>query len=211
MRLEVENLSAAKQHIDTLLNRFEAYYENEQFDANDYQSTYELKIRVLADNFEDLLQTIEAGEGKVLSKNISARDVTEQYIDLSIRLENNRKYLERYNELLARAGSVEDILEIQERTRQIEAEIDAQTGRLQYLDDQVKYSTLTLMLMERHESVAEARSFGQQVVGAFRGGFDIFLNFLLVLVNLWPFLLLGVLTWGFRKRIGKLFKRKRSA
>ncbi len=209
MRLEVEDLPAAKQQVDTLLENFQAYYENEQFEAYEYQSTYELKVRVPARNFENLLQAIESGQGKVLSKNIRARDVTEQYLDLSIRLENNRRYLERYNELLARANSVEDILNIQERTRQIEAEIDAQTGRLNYLDDQVKYSTLTLTLIERHEQVAEGRNFGQQVAGAFRDGVGMFLDFLLVLVNLWPFLLLGVFFWAFRKRIGRLFKRER--
>lgn len=211
MRLEVEDLSAAKQQVDTLLKDFQAYYENEQFEAYEYQSTYELKIRVPADNFENLLQTIESGQGKVLSKNIRARDVTEQYLDLSIRLKNNRQYLERYNELLTRANSVEDILNIQERTRQIESEIDAQTGRLKYLDDQVKYSTLTLTLIERHEEVAEGRNFGQQVAGAFRDGVDFFLDFLLVLVNLWPFLVLGGVMWGFRKKIGRLFKRKKQA
>jgi hypothetical protein len=210
LRMEVEDLSVAKQNIDTLLKEFQAYYENEQYHATDYQSTYELKIRVLSQNFEALLNAIESGAGEVLSKNITARDVTEQYVDLSIRLANNRKYLERYNQLLARANSVEDILEIEERTRRIEEEIDSKVGQLKYLDDRVKYSTLTLTLIQYHEiTKAERTSYGKKVVRAFSDGFDIFLNFLLVLVNLWPFLVLGVIIWIFRRRIALLFKRKK--
>ena len=210
VRVEVENLAGSKRQVDTLLNQFEAYYENEYFNSSDYQSSYELKIRVPSDNFEALLSAIESGEGKVLSKNVTARDVTEEYVDLSIRLDNNREYLKRYNELLARANSVNDILEIQERTRRIEEEIDAKLGRLKYLDDQVNFSTLNLTLTEYHEVTAqrESRNFGRQVWRALGNGFDAFLDFLLLLVNLWPFLIILAVLWAFRKRIRALLKGK---
>lgn len=210
MRLKVEDLPATKSHLDSILNNYQAYYENEQFNATDYQSTYDLKIRVPSEQFEPLLSAIEMGDGEVLSKNITARDVTEEYVDLTIRLANNRKYLQRYNQLLAQANSVRDILEIQERTRRIEEEIDSKLGRLKYLDDRVKYSTLNLTLLRIHEQEMQKTAYGTKVIRAFKDGFDIFLNFLLVLVNLWPFILLALIIWMFRKRIRSLFSKRNS-
>ncbi len=201
VEIEVTDLEQAKAHVDTILGRYKAYYENETFHSGSYQAVYNLKIRLPADYFEALLAGIEQGGGKITQKNIAARDVTEEYIDLSTRLTNKRAYLKRYNELLQKASKIQDILEIQEKTRVIESEIESTEGRLRYLTDQVEFSTLNLTLLQRREYVAKhERNFGRQLVRAFRSGAEGFLDFLVMLVHLWPFLLLLIaLLWGFRR------------
>lgn len=210
IKVEVADLKGTKAKLDSTLKAFKAYYENEDFGAGTYRSTYQLMIRVPTENFASLLRAIEIRDGKIIEKNISARDVTDQYVDVAIRLNNNKNYLAQYRVLLKRANSIKDILAIQEKIRVIEEEIDARSGRLKYIDDQVRFSTLRLELFEEHEVVAErkARNFGTQIVDAFKSGFDAFLDFLLFLVNIWPFILIGLLIWGFRKRIKWRFWRK---
>ncbi len=88
------------------------------------------------------------GMEKILFKEIDARDVTDQFIDLETRLASKRNYLKRYNDLLAKAKTVKDILEIEEKIRGIEEEIESTTGRLKYLGDLVNYSTLDLVISE---------------------------------------------------------------
>ena len=202
LKVEVDNLKATKTEMDSTLKKFDAYYENENYIAGTYRSTYHLNIRVPSNNFEALLKAIEIGSGKILEKNISARDVTDQYVDVAIRLDNNKTYLGRYRTLLNKANSIKDILEIQEKIRQIEEEIDSRTGRLKYMDDQVRFSTLRLEIFETHEvaKTKKVRSFGEQLADAFSGGIDDFLDFGLLLVGIWPFILIiGLLLW-FRKR-----------
>lgn len=210
MRVEVENLSLAKARIDSTMRQFDAYYENENYQAQTYKSTFYLTLRIPSENFELLLNTIKSGGGKILEKNIEARDVTDQYVDVAIRLNNNKSYLLRYQQLLKKANSVKDILEIQEKIRKIEEEIESRKGRLQYFDDRVRFSTLRIEIFQNIEvtPVKKARNFGQQLVDSFKNGVDGFLDFMLFLVSVWPFvLILGLLLW-FRGRIKWRFWRK---
>ncbi len=210
VRVEVSDLKTAKAEIDSTLKQFDGYFENEGYQSGNYQSSYQLRIRVPTENFEKLLKAIESGSGKIVHKNVSARDVTEEYVDVSIRLNNNKNYLNRYQELLKKANSIKDILEIQEKSRRIEEEIDVRTGRLRYIDDQVRFSTLRLELTQAHEYTAtrKARNFGQQLVDSFKNGFDGFLDFMLFLVSIWPFILILGLLWWFRGRIRWRFWKK---
>src|SRR5699024_12383858 len=91
------------------------------------------------------------GTGELQYKEIDARDVNDQFIDLETRLENKRSYLKRYKDLLSKAKSVKEILEIEESIRKIEEEVESTVGRLKYLSDQVDYSSLELRIAEEKE------------------------------------------------------------
>ncbi len=118
--LRVTELEKTKTRIDTLVTANGGYYANESFNNSDWESSFNLKIRIPSLNFEKFISGIEAGEGEVLYKVIDARDVTAQFIDLETRLENKRSYLVRYNDLLKKANRVNDILENEEQIRGLE-------------------------------------------------------------------------------------------
>ena len=125
-------------------------------------------IRVPAAQFDRLVERLEKGSGEVLFKDISARDVTEEFVDLEIRLANKRKFADRYAELLKKAVSVKEILEIEENIRKIEEEIESTEGRLRYLSDQVAFSKLTLTLTQEKEykyKPRQARNFAERLEG----------------------------------------------
>ncbi len=209
LHFEVDNLKKSKKQVDLLVDQLGAYYENEQYSAYGNRNSYSLKIRVPNVKFDTLITALENGSGKLLSKNISARDVTEEYVDINIRLQNNTAYLEQYQQLLKKANSIKDILEIQEKIRRIEEEIDSRKGRLKFLDDQVKYSTINLELTEYRIAQPGNNRFIKRIANAFQNGFQSFLSFIVGLVHLWPYLILIGLLWFGRKRIFSLFKRKK--
>jgi hypothetical protein len=142
-------------------------------------------------------------------KNIRVEDVTEEYTDVSIKLENKKIYLEKYRDLLKRSASTKDLLEIQENIRGLEDEIDVSEGRLRYIDDQVNYSTLNLTLTKEkpRNTVTSKIGFGSRLVDSIANGWNIFVNFLLEIVSLWPFLFIIpiiILFWKkWRKRKSK--------
>ena len=140
--LRVKELEKTKQRVDTLVIKFNGYYANESLNNTDWESSYSLKVRIPGTNFENFISEIEAGDGEILYKEINARDVTDQFIDLETRLDNKRNYLKRYNDLLLKANTVKEILEIEEKIRGLEEEIESTTGRLKYLSNLVDYSTL---------------------------------------------------------------------
>ena len=205
--MDVRNLSASKTNIDTIVRNLGGYYDNESLSNNDYATAYDLKIRIPSDKFEILIEKIESGEGEVSYKEIDARDVTEEFIDLETRLGNKQKYLTRYQELLRNAKNIKEILDIEEKIRVLEEEIESTTGRLKYLNDQVNYSTLELNISQKKAfkyTPPFRQNFFEKLKQSLSRGWYGFVDLFFFLLSNWAVLiLLAVLIWlwiKYRKR-----------
>lgn len=209
--LQVENLKKTKQYIDSLVKNLGGYYANERYNNSDWESSYDLTIRIPSKNFEQFLSKVESGKDKTLYKELHARDVTDQFIDLESRLANKQNYLKRYNDLLGKANSIKEILEIEEKIRRLEEEIESVTGRLQYLNNQVDYSTLDLNISKRKEFkyTSEKRSrFAERFKQSLSKGWFGFIDFFLFVIRLWPFWALVALSLYFWKRSRRKSKKR---
>ncbi len=102
-----------------------------------------LVIRVPAAKFDDLLKRIEK-LGDVLNRNVVAEDVTEQYMDAEVRLKNARAVRDRLQQLLEKATKVEDSLAIEKELTRVGNDIEVLEGKLKYLRDRARYSTITV-------------------------------------------------------------------
>ncbi|MGM0552114.1 MAG: DUF4349 domain-containing protein [Bacteroidota bacterium] len=200
--LKVKNVYKAKVYIDTLVSQFGGYYASESLNNYDDEASWHLSIRIPSASFEKFVQVLSSGVGKMVDKEINTRDVTEQFIDLETRLANKRSYLKRYNELLQKARNVQDIIEIEEKIRKIEEEIESTVGRLNYLSNQVQYSSLELRLFTDNEGVIKTRDRNvllivkQSLVSGWYG----FVDFLFFLLRIWPLLIFApLLVYLYRK------------
>ncbi|HBH47162.1 MAG TPA: hypothetical protein DDX98_00890 [Bacteroidales bacterium] len=210
MGISVDNIENAKSNVDTLLKTLDGYYARENFSSSDYESSFYLKIRIPATNFEPFISGIEKGENKVIYKEIQARDVTDEFIDLETRLANKRNYLSQYNRLLNRASTIKEILEIQEKIRPLEEEIESTVGRLNYLNDQVAYSSLDLTITKEKEFTYNPKKrdkFLERLKQSLSRGWFAFIDFVLFILKLWPFAIIAIAvvwTWKrFRKKAKK--------
>lgn len=190
MTIEVADIKTAQEKIQKTIKNNKAYIQNERFSNSETQTTLSMEIRIPNQNFDQLVNSFSDGIGSISAKNIRVQDVTEEYTDVSIRLKNKLAYLEKYRDLLKRSASTKDLLEIQEKIRGLEEEIESSEGRLRYIDDQVNYSTLELTLMKEkpRNTVTSKIGFGSRLVDSLANGWNIFVNFFLGVVSLWPFL-----------------------
>lgn len=191
--IKVSKLKEAKINVDTLVRNMGGYYDKESLNNNDYSIDYNLIIRVPSNKLEILIDKIEKGEGEVSYKEIDARDVTEEFIDLETRLTNKHKYLAQYQELLKNAKSIKEILDIQEKIRGLEEEIESTTGRLKYLNDLVNYSTLELNISQKkdYKYTPEYRgNFSGKLKQSILRGWYGFVDFFLFLLSNWAILIL---------------------
>jgi hypothetical protein len=208
INVTTKNVFESKKNIDEIVKKLNAYYENETFVNNDNEISYDLSIRIPANNFELFISSIDNGKNKITSKNIRARDVTEEYIDLETRLANKKDYLKRYKELLSKASTIKDILAIQENVRSLQEEIESCEGRLKYLSDQVTYSTLNLKLTkikEHKDNPAQSESFFEKIKDSLVIGWTSIVNLFLWLIEIWPMViaitfLTFLIRWMIRKR-----------
>jgi len=211
LEIRVRELEQAKIQIDSLVKKFHGYYAQETFNNQDFSHDFELKIRVPAERFELFINQTETGIGEMVFKNVSSRDVTEEFIDLESRLKNKKNYLNRYGELLKQAKSVKDILEIEEKTRLIEEEIESTEGRLKYLSNQVDFSTLDLRITKKNDytfrSLNEGNFFDRLKLSFVKGWFGL-VTFTLFVIRLWPFWIIVSLIYYLIRKILQRRKRK---
>ncbi len=113
-------------------------------------------IRVPAEKFD---QTIAALEklGTVMHRDIKAADVTEDYIDLEIRLRNAKALLAKLLALLDKAADVKEALAVEKEVARVRTQIEQLTGQLNRLKNQVTYATISAKFVATHEAPDELK------------------------------------------------------
>ncbi len=116
-------------------------------DINDQLSGY-ITIQVAADKFDPAFSGVKALGTEVTSESVSAEDVTEQVIDIEVRLKNARAEEQSYLAVLAKAETVEDILAVQQYLYQVRQTIEQLEAQQKYLSTQTTYSVITVFITE---------------------------------------------------------------
>ncbi len=111
-------------------------------------STKRTIIRVESTRLDEALGDI-GRLGKVQSKSIKGQDVTDEYLDYTIRLDNATKARERYLELLQKAENVEATLKVERELGRLNETIDLLKGKINRLEHLVAFSTITIYLETR--------------------------------------------------------------
>lgn len=111
-------------------------------------------IRVPVGKFDDLLKRIEK-LGDVLHRNVAAEDVTEQFMDVEVRLKNARAVRDRLQQLLEKATKVEESLAIEKELTRVGTEIETLEGKLKYLRDRVAFSTITVSFQPKQSDTVK--------------------------------------------------------
>ena len=111
---------------------------------------------------------------------------------------------ERYLELLKQAKTVKDIIEVENQLRQIREEIESTQARINYINQQVSYSTINLQIYENSARQTGDQNLLVRILNALRNGWDLLLSFVVGLLYIWPFILLLLLSYFlFRKFLRK--------
>ncbi|PIR45007.1 MAG: hypothetical protein COV10_01750 [Candidatus Vogelbacteria bacterium CG10_big_fil_rev_8_21_14_0_10_51_16] len=105
-------------------------------------------VRLPSDNFEVALEEFKALAVKIDREDVQASDVSEQYVDLEVRLENARREEDQYRDILEDATDIEEILMVTQYLSQARMRVEQLEGQLNYLSRQVSMSTISLTLRE---------------------------------------------------------------
>ena len=198
LRYEVGDLDAARGHILKQVGAFGGYVEGD--DRNDRGSSIDLslRVRIPADRFDAFLTGLK-GLGELLDQHISATDVTAQWVDVEARLSAKRKVEERFLAIVDQAKTVTEVLEVERELGNVRAEIESMEAQMNALKDQVGMSTVTISCTK---PVARNNAYTPHFGVAIREGWNLFVQFLVGVLHLWPFFLIagGVVLWLFRRR-----------
>lgn len=207
--IEVDDYNISIEKIKQSIKSFGAYISNETEDNSSYAVSNRLTIRVTTSKFDNLMDTLISGAKKVSQKNISLKDVSEEFVDIQARLKAKKEVEGRYYEILKKANSIRDILEVENQIKQIREEIDAIEGRLKYLNDQVSFSTIYLNVNQYYEYDYSEPGFFSKIENALEAGWDGLKIFIIGIFYLWPmWLILGGILFLILKLVKRSKKKK---
>jgi hypothetical protein len=99
-----------------------------------------ITVRVPATSFEPVMTRISK-LGEVVDRSVKAADVTEEMLDINLRLDTARKSRERLLAHLEKSEKLEDTLKIEAELRRLTTEIEQMEGKLRFLQAQIAMST----------------------------------------------------------------------
>jgi uncharacterized protein YceK len=171
------------------------------YDSHEGKEGY-ITVRVPESEYSSFLENV--GElGEVTRESVSAQDVTEEYIDVSARLDNLERQEARLQEILNMTETVEDVLAVEKELERVRGEIESLTGRLNYLDDRIEFSTINIRVTEPRPIT---RSWGiRDAISESVNGFISMVNALIILVG---YLLPLVIVLIFFGGAGLLIRRR---
>jgi hypothetical protein len=199
LTFETSDLNKTKVTIESLVKANNGYIANDSEYKTYDRISNTISLRIPSDKFDNFIVEISKGVEKFDNKNINISDVTEQFLDVEARLKTKKALEVKYLEILKKAKTVREILDVERELGKLRGDIEATEGRLNYLKNQVTFSTLSITF---YKKVAESESsFGGKIKDAFEDGFDNIKAFFLFLINIWPFIIILFLVFFYiRKR-----------
>lgn len=140
MQLSVFNLADARARIESLPAVHGGYVQN--------LSNNTIVLRIPSAQLRPVMDSLGT-LGVVEYRNLDAQDVTEEYLDIETRIAVLEKTQAQLLELLTKANTVKDALEVRKALDAITMELEVLKGRLRRLESLVSFSTLTVQLVER--------------------------------------------------------------
>lgn len=137
--LQVENLSAAEASVEKWCKDFGGYISS----SSTGRSSLSIVAHIPSDKFDEAF-AVAGSFGELKNKNVSSRDVSEEFYDLSSRLENKKVLRDRLKGYLKTAKNMQDLLQIENQLNSVLSDIDSMEGSLRRLTGQIDYSQIQI-------------------------------------------------------------------
>ncbi|MFB7917404.1 DUF4349 domain-containing protein [Streptomyces sp. NPDC056061] len=109
--------------------------------------TSRLVLRVPQDAYETVLKNL-TGTGKLLSRTSSAKDVTDQVVDVESRIASQRASVARVRKLMDRADALSDVVTLEGELSSRQAALESLLAQQASLKDRTTLATIDLKLSE---------------------------------------------------------------
>jgi acetolactate synthase regulatory subunit len=194
--IEVDSLETAMARLRQLARRAGGFVADAAVQSGrDQVRQATLELKVPSARFDELTEGLEP-IGRLEFVNVSAEDVSEEFVDLAARAANGRRLEERLVELLrTRTGKLQDVLSVERELARVREEIERIEGRLRYLKTSAELSTLSVRL---HEPMPIVATQGRgPIAEAFRAAWRNFVGVLAASIASLGYLVpIVVLGWG---------------
>lgn len=179
INLETKDFDSTIEALNKKITKYEGYVTNRETytygEDNKYiNAIYE--IRVPSKNYNAFLNEKD-DIGSVTSITENANDVTEEYIDLTARLENLKLEEETIQGLFNKATEISEILKIETKLSEVRGDIESLESKIKYYDTVTDYATITIYI-DLVNQYTSNKTFIEKLGDLFKDSFDSFKNVL---------------------------------
>jgi hypothetical protein len=147
LAVEVDRYDAGARHLLDIAEGAGGFIADSSYGEDEGRPRGEFILRVPAGRFGAAIKDVEA-MGTVRQRQISAQDVTEEYVDLQARQRNLERHEQQLLTFMDRATKVQDLLAVEQELSRVRGQIEQITGRLRYLAHNVEMASITVVLSE---------------------------------------------------------------
>ncbi|MFD4942147.1 DUF4349 domain-containing protein [Streptomyces sp. NPDC058239] len=144
--------------------------------VDDTHEMSHLVLRVPQGEYDAVLRDL-SGAGKLLSRTSSAKDVTDQVVDVESRIATQRASVARVRKLMDRAEKLTDVVALEGELSSRQASLESLLAQQESLKDRTTLATITLDLSEP-ETVAKDGDDDPGFLDALGGGWHAFVTML---------------------------------
>ncbi len=190
LTLESDSPEDSQREITSIAERAGGFVVESQATSSDVKSTrrdiVNISIRVPSQKFADAMDEIRRTGTRIVVETVKGEDVTEEFIDVEARLRAKKALEMQFMEIMKRANSVNEALNVQSEIADVRGEIERIEGRKRFLENQSSLSTIKVRLQTSTATTLAATSTGfvPRLAQAFNTGFDFALNFILGLMTI---------------------------
>ncbi|MEP6944817.1 MAG: DUF4349 domain-containing protein [Acidobacteriota bacterium] len=188
LSLEADSPEQAQQTITSIAESKGGFVVESQQSSSDTKvrtsDVVTMTVRVPSAKFLEALDEIRKTGSRVIVETIKGTDVTEEFIDIEARLKAQMALEQQFIEIMKKANSVDDALNVQRQLADVRGEIEKVEGRRRFLENQASLSTVKVKLQSPVAFSANSSGFGYRLKESFSAGFDFASSFVLGLVTL---------------------------
>ncbi|MCL2494315.1 MAG: DUF4349 domain-containing protein [Oscillospiraceae bacterium] len=119
----------------------------------------DITARVPSEKLDAFLDSLEQN-GTIMSRSVTTNDVTDEMIETGSKKEALIAEEKALLAILEKATTVEDIIRVQDRLSNVRADLESYSRRLQSLQNQVNYSTVSISVSEVNRITTPTQRFG---------------------------------------------------
>jgi hypothetical protein len=218
MTVRVKDVTATASQVTAIVTAVGGYVSGEQEiipPGNQGIPQINLVLKIPAAQFSQTVAKLSVPAiGKRLSYNQQAQDVTQQVADVTSRVASAQAAIKQLRALLTKAGSVTQLLTVQNEINGQESNLEALLAQQRALAHETSYGTVTVLLVGHHARIVKKHKKAKASHGflaGLRGGWHA-----LALVVTWvltalgsalPFLitagLIGAIAFESRRRLAR--------
>lgn len=146
LSLVVKNVGAAQQLIVKKAQESGGFMVYSSLNNPAENANASVTVRIPGKSLQSILNYYKTLALKVVAENLSREDVTNQYTDIDARLATLNKTKAIFEDMLDKAATVADILNVQRELLNVQDQIDAQIGQKKYLQENINLTKITVYL-----------------------------------------------------------------